>query len=88
MKVRAVLSAIVGGALLTLLTGLFSNTPEMMVGATHYGYPLPWLIRMIVAPEYFPWLVDYVNLLADVIVWSIIVGIVLLVVGMARKKTR
>jgi hypothetical protein len=83
-----VLIAIVGGVLLTLLTGVFSNTPEMMVGATHYGYPLPWLVRMIVAPEYFPWVVDYVNLLADVITWSIIVGIVLLVVGAARRKTR
>jgi hypothetical protein len=88
MKGRTVLIAIVGGVLLTLLTGVFSNTPEMMVGATHYGYPLPWLVRMIVAPEYFPWVVDYVNLLADVITWSIIVGIVLLVVGAARRKTR
>jgi hypothetical protein len=88
MKGRTVLIAIVGGVLLTLLTGVFSNTPEMMVGATHYGYPLPWLVRMIVAPEYFPWVVEYVNLVADVIVWSVIVGIVLLVVGAVRKKTR
>jgi hypothetical protein len=88
MKARTVLIAIVGGVLLTLLTGLFSNTPEMLVGATHYGYPLPWLVRMIVAPQYFPWVIDYVNLVADVIVWSIIVGIILLVVGTAGKKTR
>jgi hypothetical protein len=86
MKARAVLIAVAGGVLLTLLTGLLSNTPEMMVGATHYGYPLAWLIRMIVAPQYFPWVVDYLGLLADIVFWSIIVGIVLLAIGMARKR--
>jgi hypothetical protein len=83
-----VIFAIVGGALLALATGLFSNTPPMMVGAVHYGYPLAWLTRLIVAPEYFPWLVDYVNLVGDIIVWSIIVGIAVLVLGMARKSNR
>jgi hypothetical protein len=86
MKARAVLIAIAGGVLLTLLTGLLSNTPEMMVGATYYGYPLAWLIRMIVAPQYFPWVVDYLGLIADIVFWSIIVGIVLLAIGMARKR--
>jgi hypothetical protein len=86
MKARAVLIAIAGGVLLTLLTGLLSNTPEMMVGATHYGYPLAWLIRMIVAPQYFPWVVDYISLLADIAFWSVIVGIVLLAIGKARKR--
>jgi hypothetical protein len=81
-----VLMAIGGGVLLTLVTGLFSNTPEMMVGATHYGYPLAWLIRMIVAPQYFPWVVDYISLLADIVFWSIIVVIVLLAIRMARKR--
>jgi hypothetical protein len=86
MEARAVLIAIGGGVLLTLATGLFSNTPEMLVGATHYGYPLAWLIRMIVAPQYFPWVVDYISLLADIIFWSIIVVIALLAIGMARKR--
>jgi hypothetical protein len=86
MKTRTVLIAVAGGVLLTLLTGLLPNTPEMMVGATHYGYPLAWLIRMIVAPQYFPWVIDYLGLLADVIFWAIIAAIVLLAIGKARKK--
>lgn len=88
MKARTVLFAIVGGVLIALATGLFSNTPPMMVGAVHYGYPLPWLTRLIIAPQYFPWLVNYVNLFADVLVWSIVVGIVLLILAMARKSSR
>lgn len=88
MKARIVLFSIAGGALLTLVTGLFSNTPPMIVGATHYGYPLPWLTRLIIAPQYFPWRVNYVNLIGDISVWSIILGVVLLILATARKSSR
>jgi len=87
-KARSILFTIAGGALLALATGLFSNTPFMLVGAVHYGYPLPWLIRMIVAPEYFPWVVNYVNLIGDIIIWAIVVGVVLLVLARTRKSGR
>jgi hypothetical protein len=85
MKTRIAIGAIVGGVLITLLTGLVRNTPVMLVGAEHYGYPLAWLTRLIIAPEYFPWQVDYVNLVVDFIVWAIIVGVILFAL-MKRKK--
>jgi hypothetical protein len=88
MKARTVLFSIAGGVLLTLVTGLFSNTPPMMVGATHYGYPFPWPTRLIIAPEYFPWRLDYLGLIGDILVWSIVVGVVLLVLAIARKSSR
>jgi hypothetical protein len=88
MKIRTVLFVILGGILVALATGLFSNTPPMMVGAVHYGYPLAWLTRLIVAPEYFPWLVDYANLIVDIIVWTIIVCIVLVISTLSRKSNR
>lgn len=88
MNARSILFAIAGGVLVALATGLFSNTPSMLVGAVHYGYPLPWLIRMIVAPEYFPWVVNYVNLIVDIVVWAIIVGVLLLILARTRKSSR
>ncbi|MBS7626927.1 hypothetical protein KEJ51_07850 [Candidatus Bathyarchaeota archaeon] len=55
MEVKTPIYAVLCGLALTLLTGLFSNTPPRLVGAVWYGYPLPWLFRMIIAPQYFPW---------------------------------
>ena len=77
--------SILGGEIITLLTGLFSNTPEMLVGAERYGFPLAWLIRMIVAPEYNPWRIEFVNFLADVIVWSVILLVMVFIVEKVRK---
>jgi amino acid permease len=88
MKARTLLFSIGGGILITLVTGLVSNTPTMMVGAEYYGYPLPWLIRMVVAPQYFPWVVDYVRLIGDIIVWTIVATIVLIELAMARRSHR
>jgi len=85
MNTKDLLIAIMGGVVITLLTGLVPNTPPMLVGAHWYGYPLPWLFRLVVAPEYFPWKADPVNLIADIIVWAVIVGIILLVGKKARK---
>jgi len=83
-----VLVSILGGAIVTLLTGLVPTTPPMLVGAVHYGYPLAWLIRMIVAPEYNPWRIELLNFYADVVVWSIIVGIVVFVAARLRTPAQ
>ncbi len=77
--------SILGGEVVTLLTGLVPNTPQMLVGAEHFGFPLAWLFRMIVAPEYNPWRIDFLNFLADLVVWSAIICIVLFVLEKTRK---
>jgi hypothetical protein len=79
------LVSILGGEIITLLTGLFSSTPQMMVGAEWYGFPLAWLIRMIVAPEYNPWRIEFLNFLADVVVWSLILLVIVFIVEKVRK---
>ena len=76
---KVVILSLIGGVVITLLTGLLSNTPAMLVGAVHYGYPVPWLFRLVLAPEYFPWRVDMAALVADIIVWTIVVGVALFV---------
>ena len=77
--------SIIGGVIITLLTGLFPSTPQMLVGAEWYGFPLAWLIRMVVAPEYNPWRVEYLNFIADVVVWSVILLVIVFIVDKVRK---
>ena len=84
MNVKILLSSIIGGVIVTLLTGLILNT--MLVGATHYGYPFAWLTRLVIAPQYFPWRVNVLLLVADIIVWAVIIGIVLLVLARTKKS--
>ena len=86
VEMRKVLMAVVGGVAITLVSGLISNTPTELVGATWYGYPFVWLIRGVLAPEYFPWSVEIVGLLADIVVWTPVVFIILLV-AMRRPKS-
>ena len=85
MTTRIVILSVIGGVILTLLTGVVSNTPPMLVGPTHYGYPLAWLVRLVLAPEYFPWRVNVPNLIMDIVIWIIIVGIVATVLTRGRK---
>ncbi len=86
VELRKVLMALVSGMVITLVTGLMPNTPAMLVGASWYGYPLAWLIRMVVASEYFPWKVDLVNLVTDIVVWTLI-ALVILMVAMRKPKS-
>jgi len=76
---KIVILSLIGGVVTTLLTGLLSNMPTPLLGAEHYGYPLPWLFRLILAPEYFPWRVDAMSLIVDVVIWTVVIGVVLFV---------
>ncbi len=82
---KLLIFAAIGGIIITLITGLLENTPEMLVGAVWYGYPLVWLVRMVVAPEYNPWVVRPLRLIADILFWAIIAAIVLFAYMRMRK---
>ena len=86
MATKTVIYSVIGGVVVTLLTGLISNTPAMLVGAMHYGYPLAWLVRLVLAPEYFPWRVNGPNLIVDLVIWIIIVGMAVTVLTRRRTK--
>ena len=83
MKVKIILAAILSGVIVTLLTGLISNTPPILVGATRYGYPLAWLARLVIAPQYFPWRFNMLTLIADMVIWAVVIGMILF----SRRKT-
>ena len=85
MATKTVIYSVIGGLVVTLLTGLISNTSAMLVGAMHYGYPLAWLVRLVLAPEYFPWRVNVPNLVVDMVIWIIIVGMAVTVLTRRRK---
>jgi hypothetical protein len=85
-SLKTIVFALIGGVVITLVTGLIDHTPEMLVGAVYYGYPFAWLEMMVVAPQYFPWVVRPVRLVLDIIVWTIVVWVVLFVVSKAQKK--
>jgi hypothetical protein len=85
MNLKIIVSAIIGGVVITLLTGQISNTPSGLVGAAWYGYPLAWLISPVVAPESYAWHVEWLNLVADGVFWVVVTGIVLFAVKKARK---
>ena len=85
MATKTVIYSVIGGVVVTLLTGLISNTPAMLVGAMHYGYPLAWLMRLVLAPEYFPWRINVPNLVVDMVIWIIIVGMAVTVLTRRRK---
>ena len=80
MNATILLSAIIGGVAITLLTGLFFNREKLLLLVSNttpvpevvqlYGYPFPWLVM---APEYFPWRIDVLNLVADVVVCAVII---------------
>ncbi len=79
MNKKPIFATIIGGVLITLLTGFIPNTPPMWTGSILYGYPLAWLIRLVLAPQYFPWKLNIVNIIYDIIFWAIIIGIILLI---------
>jgi len=85
-SVKTLMLAIIGGILITLVTALVNTTPGMLVGAVYYGYPFPWLVMLVIAPQYFPWHVRPVRLILDIVVWAIVVWVILFVVSKVRSK--
>ena len=78
------LSSIIGGVIITLLTGLVSNV--LWVGVVGYGYPFAWYLRLVLPPEHVSfWHVSASNLIADITIWAVIIGIALLIFNKARK---
>lgn len=86
MKMLKTLSiALACGIIVALLTGLVPSTPGRLVGASWYGLPATWLIRLVIAPQYNPWRPNYVNLVLDIVFWFIVFAIILYAVNRLHK---
>jgi len=73
--------SIVGGVVVALLTGLV-HTPVRTIDVILRGYPFPWITRVI--PTRFPHIL-LGNLIADMLVWAVIIGVLLLAAVGARQ---
>ncbi|HVC58243.1 MAG TPA: hypothetical protein VND15_02085 [Candidatus Acidoferrales bacterium] len=74
------IEAVIGGVIIALLTGLANTTPGGgFVGASWYGWPVSWLYKLVIAPQYNPWKVQWGNLIIDIIVWIVVVAVVMLI---------
>lgn len=85
MDKKLIMEAAVGGAAITLLTYLYRGTPSGLVGTVWYGFPLTWVRYLLVGPQYSPWAVDFVGLIADIIIWTVVVAIALFAAKRMKK---
>lgn len=70
MERRPALSLILG-ALTALVSGFVPN--KYLSGATHYGWPFAWRIELILAYGQASWIVDYLRLFIDAVLWSLLI---------------
>lgn len=83
LKLKLVLGAVFLGFLITLTTGFFRNEKGVSIPEIkRYGYPLLWLITNLNGPT------EYIvaNFVLDVIFWTTIFLIVLLLAGKVLAK--
>lgn len=79
-----IIGSIIAGIVISLITGLFSNNAGFS-GSGRWGYPLHWLSKMLVGPQYTaPLEIVWLNLVYDIIIWSFIILLILLIAF--RKK--
>lgn len=73
---RSVLKLLGGGAVITLVSGLYNSTPGGgFVGASWYGFPVAWLRKLVLAHQYNPWRVDASGLIADIVIWAVVIAL-------------
>lgn len=80
--VLALISAIMG-ATLTLVSGLFANIPEGLIGVGYWGYPLAWFSRVVYPNA--PRIVIWRGLIVDLLTWSLLAFVILMLV-FRRKR--
>ncbi len=88
MNVATIVRALFAGLAIALLTGLISSTPPNLVGAIWYGFPLAWLFEMVVAPQYNPWVFNFVNLALDIIFWAAVLWALAFVSDRIKRPTK
>lgn len=81
---RLLVASAVGGVLITLLTGLANHTPDMLVGAVWYGYPLAWLVQIVYPGT--PYTIRPLRFIADIVFWAVILLLALYAYTKLIKK--
>ena len=83
-NILPILAVIVaGGLVLTLYSSQIDTTPGGLVGATWHGWPSAYMYNLVTFPPATTY--NYVNLVEDVVVWSIIAAVIAAVIRVARR---
>ena len=77
----SILTGFIGGLLITLVTGLIPT--KILLGATHYGFPFTWIIRLVLSSDYYPWRLNILGLFGNMVVWIVITTLIL---GFIRSR--
>ncbi len=75
--------SILTGIILTLITGFFPNI--FLIGITYWGYLLPWMSQIDYPGA--PLEIIWINLLVDIIIWSMLIYLALVNVEEEKIKT-
>ena len=87
MKISKAVGSVGGGIVATLVTGLTNTTPGGgFAGGVWYGWPTAWLVRRVLAPQYFPWFPNYTNFVLDVIFFAAVIYAILVISRLGEKR--
>jgi cytochrome b561 len=80
---KIVVSAVIIGIVITLITGIINTTPSGLVGASWYGWPFAWrIIPVVPNPEAS---YDIAEFIGDWVVWSIVAFVVMFILCKLKK---
>jgi hypothetical protein len=91
MNIKAILLWIICGVAVALLSALYSQDMTVGLGAsiTGYGLPLLWLEKVVIVypgnPTTYSLYGSGLYLLADIVIWTIIVAIIYLMYKQIKK---
>ena len=74
--------AVCAGVIITGITGIINTTPQGLMGATWYGFPLAWRIIMVTATPVTHYRI--LHFLGDLVFWGIIAMLILWLYKKAR----
>ncbi len=75
-----------GAIVVTLASALVPSTPGQLVGASWYGWPITWLRKLVIAPQYNPWVIDWYSLVLNFIIWFIVIWVLGYIICMFMDK--
>jgi len=87
IKIKSLILAVIGGIVITLLTGLVNQSPACtrivcVIGQVYSGYPLAWVETLAGASRF----VRPLRLAVDIVTWTIGVAVIMFGVSKARNK--
>ena len=81
---QIILCCLIGGIVITIITGLINITPPMYMGSSWYGFPLPWRYVIVADPP-----IESISLaffFLDAMFWWFVLYAVILLIKKVKSK--